>query len=361
MKGGALGISIDQSHLRLARMVDGALAWVLEAEIADPSDPAPALAELLARAPGAPVAGSAAAIAFASPLAQVRTISGLPSAMEDAAAIALLRESPHRWFLARPGGLTISGIVRDDHGEIRAAAYPRSNLDGVAVLLRARGIRLRSVTTYDAATRVAADLPDHLSRTGDGAHPFAASVGAALLAASGQAAPFEVPQLRERPATVTGWRARAASVAFAIALAGAVLAFPAAVLGANGDLARREATTSVARGPADSLVERLAAVRGELEAIRDRSRSRISFISTIEAIRSALPSDVAVVSFRADSASGTITVIGNRVGSVPDRLAESGMVRAPRFVGPVTAEAVGGTLLERATVSFVSLPSGSRP
>ena len=234
----AIGIAIDQAHIRVACVRGDRVEWVLEAEIDDPLDPCATLEELLAQAPVSDSRRTAVGLAITRPLAQLRVVEGLPDSIDEDLATSLVGESPHRWFLTRAGGLTTSTVATASDGTRIAAAYPRSVLDSIRLKLDARGLRPRFVTIGSVAQCAQGDvahfdvggaetsfawdraqLGTPLLRPGDGprdsAHgspegrfivgseeqsiEFAAAIGAAALAVSDATVPFSVASFAQNP------------------------------------------------------------------------------------------------------------------------------------------------------------------
>lgn len=393
-----IGIVVAQGYVRVAAVRGAEIEWLLDTELDDPFDPRMALHELLDQAPSRALRNSPVGVAIAGPLAQLRIVRGLPAEVDERAASALVAGSPHRWFLTRPGGLVTSSVLLAQDGSRVAVAYPRSTLDGLRLTLESRGLHPRFVTIESAvgceehgvsqsgvggtdpmfewhrgedgsiALGSSTDQPDPAESpaaprpaTHQPFRPpeFSSAVRVAALAASGLAGPFTVTSFARPVTTVPPRRARAALGTAAVALLLLIAARPGATAITSVRLSQAE-RRALASSPADSMARAVSDAEAELASLAARAASRQSVIALLEEIRRVLPSDVAITSFRVDSAQGILSVLGSRVGTVPDQLAELPVLRAPRLVGPVTSESTGLAVVERATIAF-DLPPTADP
>lgn len=396
-----LGVSIGADGLRIAMLRGSAIVWVLDDTLGDGVEAGAMLRALLHEAPAPARRGSQAMIAIEEPLAQVRQIEGLPPVDDDRAVLDILRGSPLRWFLGRTGGLSLGQVHTDVTGARWAAAYPRSLVEELTHALEQSGYRpvlttagsvarlgvvepglvtigsprsphVLSITgtgtisiarTDDAAAVATASMvPTPLDPLGERAHEFACAVGAATLAARATPVPFAILHARRHRAPVSAVRARAAVVAASVGVVAALAGYPVSVGVTSARLARLDGARDPARIRSDSIALGLAAANAEIQSLEDRLESRVSVITLLDQLRSALPGDAAIVAFRLDSSEAQLTIVGPRIGAVVDRLAESGAVRSVRLLGAMTTEAVGTRLLERAsiTLGLMASPGGIR-
>jgi hypothetical protein len=101
----------------------------------------------------------------------------------------------------------------------------------------------------------------------------------------------------------------------------------------------------------------LARVTAALREAAEFGRNRYSPTLLLADVTAALPAGSALVSFQADSASGSLVALAPRAAAIVQPLETVPGVAAPEIVGPVTREALLGRELERVTIRFAVDPS----
>ena len=109
----------------------------------------------------------------------------------------------------------------------------------------------------------------------------------------------------------------------------------------------RGAQLSLARDEAE--LRRITDFLNRVESFRAQ-RGRITRV--VGALSQALPESTAMLSFHVDSVEGSFTAVAPHIADVLPELGSIEMISAPRIVGSVTREVIGGVRVERAAFRF---------
>jgi hypothetical protein len=331
----SLEITVRRDQLRMSCLRGTELRWTLESE-RDPGTVAlgDEFAALLSKAPDRGRGRPLATITLDSSLVQVRRLEGFPTVEDPETRASILREGVRRWFLMRAGGLLTAGPLTLPDGSVWGAAFERSAVDGLRAAAEAAGVHVARVVPEEAS------LDERLA-------------GAPALALTDERA-------HQRP--IPPARARGALLAVASGLTILLGAYPAALWSTRSNLAASLAAPSVAMATNARLAADLADVTLRLDAIAERREHRVSWVSSLAALSSLLPSGTAAVTLRADSSAGVVVVVGPGAGTAVDALDTAPAFASPVLVGPVITELIGGTMMERATIGFtIAGRRGTRP
>jgi hypothetical protein len=321
----SLNIAVGRGLIRVDCIRGAEQRWTLEAEH-DPGTTAlgDELSALLSKAPEFGRTRPMATISLDESRVQVRRLEGFPAVDDPETRAQILCEGVRRWFLMRPGGLLTAGPLTHTDGSVWAAAFERSAVDELRAAAATAGIQV---------TRVVPD-PALVDERCGGAIPLA----------------WTDRRWEQRP--VPAARARRALIAITVGSAILLGAYPTALWHTHIRLAESASASSVLATRNARLAVDLAAVTSRLDAIADWREYRMSWVSVLASLSTALPAGTAAVTLRADSTTGVLVVVGPRAGSVVDALEAVADLGAPVLVGPVTSEMIGGEMMERATIGF---------
>jgi hypothetical protein len=192
-----------------------------------------------------------------------------------------------------------------------------------------------------------------LARLGDEAWRYADAYGAASL-------PAWEP-LVMRPAAADAdtprWRLALAGGALAAAVLFAGLAPAVRAMRAEDAAAARVGAVQARHRAAVDTDRELARVTGALWEAAEFGRNHYSPTLLLADVTAALPAGSALVSFQADSVSGSLVALALRAAAIVQPLEKVAGVTAPEIVGPVTREGLQGRELERVTIRFAIDPS----
>jgi hypothetical protein len=323
-----------------------------------------------------------ATIALGLSWAQVKQIEGLPPVKDDATRSRLVRENSASFFLHGGSRMAVSEIVRLADATIWAAAFDHTVVSAILGVLGKRGFT--NVRVMPSVVALASLASDGVHYWEDGGaiveattekhevsgirrvasrdvldsppiapddQPAAAAYGAAIAA---RRAPFV---WRPEPDAKLVARARRARVTVAASVA-VVTGF--AMLTAPGARAARtvrEMSMELADLRATQI--EVARVQGELRraaATIDRvdkfSAQRGHTTMLLGALSQALPESTALVTLRLDSLEGSFVALTPHAADILTQLVSVTEISAPKIVGSLTKETVGGATLERVTVRF---------
>jgi hypothetical protein len=386
----SLGVGVGADRIRAVAVRGGAVAWAGEAELADPRDPGAALRELLASAPLPRWPRPTVALALGPSLSQLRRITGLPQVADERMLTQVVRESAGKFFLRNGKPLVTTRVRVVGYGEVWCAAFEQPLVDALAAACRAAGLNVRGVVPTVAVlhralkgarlawrdgevrvevergddgelaavrrTRVPASAGDEgqtpvpaLARIGAGAVSFADAYGAALLR---RGEPLALEPRQGDGAGPPRWRLPLAAAALAASLAAAaVLPVRAARQAERGALARLErvSTASAAAREAGAAELRVTAALAEVAAF---DSARYAQTHLLADLNRALPVGSALLSFRVDSAGGSVVALTPSASAVLAPLERVPGVRGVQIVGAVTHEVAAGRELERVSIRF---------
>jgi hypothetical protein len=383
-----LGVAIGSREIRAVLVRAGAIEWHASTRISKDNDIAASLQELLTRAPR--LTGGVRVTVVVSPAwVQVKPLMGLPPVKSIRLTEELLRENQQAFYLWKGSPALIAGIQVTNGGATWGAAFDRDVVQQITGGLRAARLSVRRVTPAVAAivaaianrpvlwtdgddsfelegdragirrlNRVtfnqAADasaLPATLVEIGDDALRFAdayaAAVGPRSLALSLELQPDASRRLAwtrvRRVVTATAACAAAAFAAFGPGMRARKFARAAEVsLGRS-----RALEIELARN--ESELRRVTEILNRIESFR-LEREKVTRV--LGDVAEAIPDSTAMLTFHVDSVEGAFTAIAPHVADVLPELAEVREVIAPRIVGPVTRESLGGVHMERASFRF---------
>lgn len=323
-------------HVRVGRGVVSAKAvlrrrivWAAEARFAGPDDLREAIAQL-AGEESLPIRLGSMRVKLEPPLAQIRTLEGLPP-VRAAALRALVSQQAGRFFRKNGKPLVTDAVwIKRSRGQApvaRAAAVEEPWVEAILAGARESGLMLEAIRPQ-----------------GEGA-----SLGRlTLLSPAERARRWRTELLAlKRLALIAALLWVAAAVAFLVRLQherAAVerelhqLSQPALAIGA----AHRKLTEAA------RMVETIA------RAERERARMLVR----LDGVTAALPDSVYLTSLTLDDSSGTVSGLSQQAVGVLASFERRPDLASPRLVGPVIRETNGGRELERFTLSF---SWGARP
>jgi hypothetical protein len=388
-----VGIEIGACAVRAVFVQSGTVRWHATAPLSDGDTLEQTLTNLLAAAPRS-VRRRSVTVVLSSVWVQAKPLAGLPSVKPIRVANELLQYNEHAFFLATGRPRVLLGVHVEPDGTPWGAAFDAKTLEAVFHSVRSARLRLARVVpltvalsavwpeepitwrdgdamfrldsrgpglrcpervlTCDAPERVT--LPAILRSLGD-------QGGAYLGAYSAAIAPRRLP-LAWWPSASSSHARRRRTIARLVGCTAFAAAAGFAALAPNLR-ALRDSSTSMRQ-----LVE-LAPTRAEL--LRDESDLRrvtapLDRVATFTAERGnitrllasmsrAIPESTALLTVRMDSIEVAFTAISPHVADVLPALGAMDGIFAPRIVGSVTREVVGGAHVERAAFRFRRRPS----
>jgi len=386
----SLGVGVAAGRIRAVAVRGGAVAWAGEAELGDARDIGAALGELLASAPLPRWPRPPVALALGPALSQLRRITGLPQVADERLLTQVVRESAGKFFLRNGKPLATTRVRVVGYGEVWCAAFEQPLVDALAAACRAAGLTVRGIVPTvavlhralegdplawrDGEVRVEVERGDDgelaavrrtrapastgndgqtpvpaLARIGASAASFADAYGAALLR---RGEPLALEPRQGEGAGPPPWRLPLAAAALAASLAAAaVLPVRAARQAERGALARlaRVSTASAAAREADAAERRVTAALAEVAAF---DHDRYAQTHLLADLNRALPVGSALLSFKVDSAGGSVVALTPSASAVLGPLERVPGVRGVQIVGAVTHEVVAGRELERVSIRF---------
>lgn len=396
-----VGISIGADEVRAVVLRGGKVIAATEAELAPGDSLSDAVAEVLAGAPVPRWPRPPVIAALGPARAQVRRISGLPPIADARVLAGIIREGTGRFFLQNGVPLVTTGVRVEAPGTAWGAALDANAVRAAEEGCRRAGFRLSAVVPAvavlgaalrgerivwrdgsvaaevelgaDGAMRSVRRLPpaaslvdappdqpvEALGRVGDQARRFAAAYAAANVRAG---EPLALRPGDALPAgSVPAWRLAVAAAALAAALAFYGVAPAWRAERAQERASARLATLARTRGQAADARRDLDDVSGALGEVSAFAARRRSPTLLLAAITRRLPAGTAMVSFRVDSAGGSIVALAPRAAAVLGALDRVPGIVSPEILGSVTREAAAGRQVERVTVRFLlpALPGDS--
>lgn len=387
MKTNGLGLAVSAREVRAVLVRGGVVEWHGCAPFADAPSIAAALRDVLSQVPRLPFATRITAV-ISPAWVQVKPLSGLPSLKPARLVTQLVRENQQAFFLWKGPPAAIADIQQLEGGVAWGAAFDREVIDAMTHALRAARMTvggvapavvalvaalpnqaiawsdgedrfelegdchaLRRVERLVGAASPRPALPVPLARLGDDAQRFLEAYTAAIAPRKlALAWRFQSDEARSRV------RARASHVTVAVALSAAA-AFAALGPGArarnftrlaDAELTRnRRAQLELAKTESD--LRRVTQLLNRVESFR-AERGRVTRI--LGELAQSNPDSTAMLTFHVDSVEGAFTAIAPHVADVLPELANVDGIVAPRIVGSVTREVLGGVHVERASFHF---------
>jgi len=385
---GRLGVAIGAREIRAVLVRGDVVHWHESARFADANTIAPALRDVLARAPRASL-GIRTSVTMSPAWVQVKPLFGLPPIRDARLATQLVRENQQAFFLWNGSAAAIAEVrVRHD-GATWGAAFDKHAIDEVARALRESkaGVRVVGATVVAVAAafpnraidwsdgdtlfelesdggglsrvdRVAdgemanrTALPSPLSSLSHDAHQFLDAYAAAL-------APRRLPlswRLESDETQLRRWvRARRAAVTVALSAMGLFAAIGPGVRArgvarvADAELLRNR-RTQLELGTSESNLRRVTQSLNRIESFR-AERGKVTHV--LGMLARAVPESTAMLTLHVDSVEGAFTAIAPHVADVLPELANEREIVAPRIVGSVTREVIGSVHVERASFRF---------
>jgi hypothetical protein len=383
-----LGVAIGSREIRALLVRAGAIEWHASTAISAENEIAASLQELLMRAPR--LTGRLRVTVVVSPTwVQVKPLMGLPPVKSIRLTEELLRENQQAFYLWNGSPALIAGIQVTSGGATWGAAFDRDVVQQVTGGLRAARLSVRRITPAVAAivaamanrpvlwtdgddsfelegdhggmrrlNRItsnqaldASALPATLAEIGDDALRFADAYAAAVAPRS-LALTLELQPDASR--TLAWTRVRRGVTATVVCAAAAFAAFGP---GMRAREFARAAELSLGRSRAleielaqnESELRRITEILNRIESFR-HEREKVTRI--LGDVAQAIPDSTAMLTFHVDSVEGAFTAIAPHVADVLPELAEVRGVIAPRIVGSVTREILGGAHVERASFRF---------
>jgi hypothetical protein len=392
----AVGIAIGAGEVRAVVLKAGRVVAASEVEVGPHDSLADAVAEVLAGAPVPKLPRPTVVAALGPSRSQVRRITGLPPVTDPRVLADILREGTPRFFLQNGTPLVTTGVRIESPGTawgaaldadaVRAAeegcrragfrltailpavAVLSAGLSGERLVWRdgavtaevvpGAGGRIESVRRLPPAAAVESGdaVPAAaLAEVGEQAPLFAAAYGAAAAGAD-EVLAFRPGAHAARTGHVPAWRLALAGTALAAALAFFAVAPARREHRAEAAASARLEQLARTRAQAARTRQDLDDVTGALAEVADFSARRRSPTLLLASLTRALPVGTALVSFRMDSAGGSVVALAPRAASVVSALERVPGVVAPEILGAVTREAAAGRQVERVTVRFGLAP-----
>lgn len=382
-----LGVAIGEDAVRAVLVSGTALRWHSNVSHAGGDGVTDAVCALLSDVPR--YGRRARVTVVVSPAwAQVKPLAGLPVVKPARVARELLHQNAESFFLTTGRRHTIVGIHVEPDGTPWGASFDTEVLDGI--VRGVRSARLRLTRVLPVAVALSAIEPndaiawrdgDEIYRLDGGRHGLARPrrcvepmncgrhVPAAIesigddapmyvVAYSAAIAPRRLPLVwcpGADPRTARRWIV-AGRVAACAAMCGAgafaSLAPVIRTVGSSRELDRQLAALRPAQAEIQRNELELARISGTLDRIAAFSAHRGDVTRLVATLSRATPESTALLTVRIDSIEGLFTAIAPRVTDVLPRLAAENDIVAPRIVGSITREAVGGVELERAAFRF---------
>lgn len=386
-----LGVSISSNAVRGVLVRAGRVVWSGRTTIGDKERVSAALERLLADSKLARAQRARVCLALGLAHSHVKGIEGLPPVRHTKLISRIVKESPDAFFVRVGGRTVVSDVEIRSDGSTWAAALDSGLIDEALAVLRRRNLRVTRVLPFAAAvshvvpvgTWCLADdalevelttiergiiqdcrrrMPavaggetrpsvDALDALGTGASEFMAAYGAAVAPPRAAFTWRPAPD----PARVRRFdmlRVAAASLVLIASLGGALVA-----RGAHATLAAAAASAQLS-SLHDSQIDaartdaELRRTTAELDRIRqfDATRGRMTLL--LGALSEALPDSTAVISLRVDTLDASLIVLAPNAAEILPELLDLPGVIAPRIIGSVTREALGGVRVERASIRF---------
>lgn len=350
-----IGVSIDSAELRAILVQSGAVQWYSWARLEARESLGDAVRALLADAPR-PARGLRTTVALSRTWVQAKPLPGFPTVKPARLANQLLRENEQSFFLSTGRARVIVGVHIEPDGTPWGAAFDADVLDELVRAVRSARlgrVRLAPVAVVlSAVTRTGDEnVPPALQSIGEDAAPYFVAYAAAV-------APRRLP-LAWSPARDPG-HARRWTMAGRLAAGAAIItatAFATLSPAIRAARSTRAIERQIARlRPEQAEIQRneieLMRVTGTLNRIAAFSASRGEVTRLLAALTRAIPESTALLTVRIDSVDGAFTAVAPRVADVlPELVAERDIV-APRIVGSMTREMMGGVQVERAAFRF---------
>jgi hypothetical protein len=111
----------------------------------------------------------------------------------------------------------------------------------------------------------------------------------------------------------------------------------------------RSRTLAIELAQSESELRRVTEILNRIESFR-LEREKVTRV--LGDVAQAIPDSTAILTFHVDSVEGAFTAIAPHVADVLPELADVRDVIAPRIVGPVIREILGGVHVERASFRF---------
>ena len=383
-----IGLSIGARDVRAVWVESGAVRWHRSVALESAARIDDALRALLDDVPRT-LTRARANVVLSPAWVQVKSLCGLPPVQSRRAANQLLRQNQQAFFLWKGQPGILADIHVDSDGGAWGAAFVPDILESLARALRARRVtlgqiapavsalaavvsdsrfcwsdgadlfeletnrrELRRVRCVTSTSDVeAAPLPERLRTVGGEAGEYLAAYAAAV-------APRRLPlgwRPRADAVRLRRWK-RAARVAACVALLASVmfaLAAPGIRAARYADAWRHElsraraAQTELARVQSD-----LRRVSEALDRIAAYDAGRGGITVALASLSRSLPDSTAFLTIHLDSANGSFTAISPHVTDVLPALDDTETIVAPRIMGSVTRDVIGGATIERAAFRF---------
>lgn len=397
-----LGISIRRDECAGLIVRRGRIRWRRRVSRGSIDGIRAACAELLATAPTRR-ARIRVTVAVGVSYAQVKRISGLPSAMRADVASRLVRENVASFFLRSSPRLLATGVQLDGDGAAWSGALDAVLVDEVIEALRAARFRPPVVVPEPVVASMVLTPGTHHVVDGDVVTEFTMTDRGALERvrrfrrasgddhAGGVSGEWTAESPRETAPAMRslGDEARHYRAAFAaatcppnhpltwrpapdprrarsLARLRVCVAAVALILFATAAAVAPGIRAAVDASRATRLAERGEAVRAEAERIEDELRSVTAALDRVDRFASrrvdiplllgelarAIPDSTALLSLRIDSVETSLSVLTPRAADVIVELANVERVVSPRIVGSVVRDGGARTALERATIRF---------
>jgi hypothetical protein len=358
-----------------------------------------AFAHMLASTPRSRLRRPSVGVAIGLAHGQLRQIEALPPVQQLSMLTRLVREHADSFFLRIGRRLVVTDVERHANGEMWTTAFDGALVDDVLASLRKRrfrrttvvlsavarsafseqgshtfvedGIGCKVVTDArgDVRVRRVADaigdvrVPAMLAPVGADASDFIAAYCAAFASPRSSFAWRPIPSGADAR-TMARLRAGAAAVALVVSVFAALAAPGIRMMLATRNVSHeldRLRSLEIEMGRTDGDLQRVSAELDRIDAFR-AARGRIALL--LGALSQSLPDSTALVSLRIDTLDASFVALAPHAAEILSELGSIDDVVAPRIVGSIGRETIGGVRVERATVRFrreAGTARGARP
>lgn len=383
-----IGLSVGAREVRAVSIESGVVRWHGGASMEAAARIDDALRALFNDAPRE-LARAPVNVVLSPAWVHAKQLHGLPRVESRRLANQLLIQNQQAFFLWKGQPSVLADIHVNLDGAAWGAAFDPGMLESLARVIRATQLRLRHIAPAvsalaalvpdgscwwsdgleffelqvsrrelrrvrrldDTAGVETIPLPESLRTIGEDAGQYVAAYAAAI-------APRRLPlawrpradasrvRLWKRAARVAACIAVMVSVGFALVAPGIRAARCAAAWERELEQSR-PAQMELARVESD-----LRRVSEALDRITAYSAGRGGITRALATLSRALPDSTAILTIHLDSANGSFTAISPRVTAVLSTLSDTETIVAPRIIGSVTRDAIGGATVERAAFRF---------
>lgn len=273
--------------------------------------------------------------------ARVKPLRGFEKVSRPELVDQAILANPERFFLREERGLVFSHAFKGDGGVWHVAAFSR------ATTLAAEGgcidASVELVRCLARVTGPSMSLPEDLDVEFGRAYQAATEKGRSQFYSNSDSTNSRIRLRRRMRRRLLGGLIAAACIAVLIAPT------------ISAERLRRAATAQLEEAriplrPVAASMAALAKATSMLRRIDEFDRSRQSMLRYLSSLSDALPESTAVLSMRVDTATATTVIVTRSGPSVLGEFAAMPQLVAPRLIGAVSREQIGGVEYDRLAV-----------